>query len=335
MRLYIGFITYSESTIKYLPYFLLSLRNQTYKDYKIIAIDNSEEKNNKNVVYIKNNFSEIDLKWAGENLGFAKAYNLMINQAIKDNAEYFLCINPDMILEPDMIEKLIKAIEKDEKIGALQPKILKWDFENNIKTKIVDSYGIICDQKFRFKDDAQGQIDIDKNNITKDIFGFTGAAGLIRLTALQDTSFFNGKNIEYFDELMFMYKEDCDLSLRLRLSGWKIVLIGSAIAYHDREASRMGDSIWQIIQNRRGKKRKIKQWSFFNQWIITLKYCNLAFSLETKFWLWWYQLEVLIFTILFEQYWLKELIKLWKLKNEIKKRKEQLKIKIDIKEIEK
>ncbi|MBU0722120.1 glycosyltransferase [Patescibacteria group bacterium] len=339
MRLYIGFITYGVFTAKYLPYFLPCLKAQTYKDYKIIAIDNSEEQGSENYEYIRKNYSEIDIKWAGKNLGFAKAYNLIINQAIKHGAEYFLALNPDMIFDPKMIENMARAIETDKEIGAAQPKILKWDFEHKKKTNIIDSYGIVCDQKLRFIDYKQGeQGEIEKNTTTilsKEIFGFTGAAAMFKIKTLTDVAFNNGVYQEYFDELMFMYKEDCDLSLRLRLAGWKIVLVNSAMIYHDRTASRIGDSIWKIIKNRTEKKRKIKQWSFFGQWIIVLKYCQLAFSWKTKFWFWLYQLEILTFTVLFEQYLLKELIKLWKLRDKINKRKQQLKVRVDIKEIEK
>ena len=326
-----GFITYNEGTVKYLPYFLPSLKNQTYKNIKILAVDNSEFKNNKNSSYLKNNFPKIDLKWVGKNLGFARAFNLMIRQAFKAEAEYFLALNPDMILEPDLIDELVKAIQADEKIAAVQPKILRWDFEKNIKTNIIDSYGIICDQKFRFRDNGQGESDFKISSGSEQIFGFTGAAVLLRLAAVEDIAYHN----QYFDELMFMYKEDCDLSLRLRLAGWKIVLAPAAVVYHDRTNSRVGDSMWQIIKNRSGKKRKLKQWSFFGQMIIVLKYYRQAFSPKTKFWIFWYQAEILVFAVLFEQYLLKELFKLWRIKAEIKKRRDGLKIRVALREIEK
>jgi len=333
-KIYVGFITYN-STAKYLPYFLPSLKEQSFKDLKIVAVDNSEEEKNDNLIYIKNNFSEIELKQVGENIGFAKAYNIMINEAVKAGADYFLALNPDMILEPNMIEEILEVIESDDKIAAVEPKILKWDFENKVKTNIIDSYGIICDRKFRFRDNGQGQIDNKVGGKIEEIFGFTGAAVMLNLKALEDIAFDNGKNKEYFDELMFMYKEDCDLSLKLRLAGWKIKLADDAIVYHDRTASRVGDSMWQIIKNRTGKKRKIKLWSFFGQWVIVLKYNRVAFSLKTKFYIWWYQFEILAFTILFEQYLLGELIRIWKIRKLIRKRREQLKIRVDISEVEK
>lgn len=331
VKVYVGFITYNENTAKYLPYFLPSLKNQTYKNIKILAVDNSEFKNNENSSYLKNNFPDIDLKWVGKNLGFAKAFNLMIRQAVKTGAEYFFALNPDMILEPSLIEELVRAVSADEKIAAVQPKILKWDFEKNIKTNIIDSYGIICDQKFRFRDSRQGEPDFKISSGLEQVFGFTGAAVLLRLAAVEDTAYHN----QYFDELMFMYKEDCDLSLRLRLAGWQIVLAPAAVIYHDRTNSRVGDSMWQIIKNRSGKKRKLKQWSFFGQLIIVLKYCRLGFSLKTKFWIFWYQTETLVFAVLFEQYLLKELFRLWRLMTEIKKRRAGLKVRVALKEIEK
>lgn len=342
-RIYVGFITYN-STAKYLPYFLPSLKRQSFKDFKIIAVDNSEQEKNENSSYIKNNFPEIDLKRFGENLGFAKAYNIMIDQAVKAGAEYFLALNPDMILEPNMMEEILKVIKSDDKIAVVAPKILKWDFGNKIETNVVDSYGVVCDRKFRFRDDGQGQPDSRLVGKVEEIFGFTGAAVMFNLKALADVAYIEEKKIiggkisggkEYFDELMFMYKEDCDLSLRLRLAGWKIKLAGAAIVYHDRTASRVGDSMWRIIKNRTGKKRKIKIWSFRGQWIIVLKYSQLAFSLKTKFYIWWYQFEILAFTILFEQYLLQELIGIWKIKELIRRRKKQLKIRIDLGEVEK
>lgn len=323
-KIYIGFITYGKSTAKYLPYFLPSLKAQTYNDFKLLAIDDSEKDINENSIYIKDNFPEIDLRREDENIGFAKAYNIMINQAIDAGADYFLALNPDMIFETNLIEELANAMKADKKIGAIQPKILKWDFNNNLKTKTVDSYGIVCDQKFRFRDDGQGKIDEGINFENSDIFGFTGAAVLLNLKAIQDVAFDNCGRKEYFDELMFMYKEDCDLSLRLRLAGWRIILAPTAVAYHNRSAASKGGNILEIAINRKSKSKTVKRWSYLNQWILLLKYKNLPFFWRVKLAAGWYQLKSFIFILIFEQYLLKEFFVLWKLLPEIKKRREQL-----------
>lgn len=332
--MYIGFITYGESTAKYLSYFLPSLKRQTFKDFRVLAIDNSQVRENENAFYIENNFPEIDLKWASENLGFAKAFNSMIKEAAASGAEYFLALNPDMIFEVGFIEKMVGAIESDERIGAVAPKIFKWDFAAKEKTNQIDSLGLAMDKEHRFFDVHQGEGDRPDLIGGKEVFGFTGAAVLLRLRATADVAFNNGSYKEYFDELMFMYKEDCDLSYRLRLAGWKIILEPGAIAYHNRSVASKGKTNYEIALNRRNKSRLVKQWSFLNQWILLLKLKNLPFSWRVKLATAWYQIKSLVFVLLFEQYLLKELVALWKLLPEIRKRRERLKIRITISELE-
>jgi GT2 family glycosyltransferase len=328
-KLVIGFITYGESTAKYLPYFLASLKKQNYNDFKILAIDNSENEDNENRKFIKENYPEIDFRWAGKNLGFAKAFNKMIRAAIEMEAEYFLCLNPDIILDPNAIGELIKKISVDKNIGAVQPKILKWDYESNRKTSIIDSLGLVMEKNFRFYDDRQGEMD-DKSEEKKEIFGFTGAAVLLKIEVLKDVVYKD----EFFDEMMFMYKEDCDLSLRMRLAGWKIILAPDAIVYHDRTAAIIGRNLKDILRSRLNKSRQVKKWSFLNQWIIILKYINL-FSGRIRTATWRYQIKSLLFILFFEPYLLGELWKLGKLRKEIKRKKESLKIKVNINKIEK
>ncbi|MFA6393314.1 MAG: glycosyltransferase family 2 protein [Patescibacteria group bacterium] len=335
-KTYLGFITYGQSTAKYLPYFLLSLKEQTcFSDLNILAVDNSGTQENENLKFIRENYLDIKLGWAGKNLGFAKAYNLMISKAIAGGAKYFIAVNPDMVFEPDFAEKIVQSIDSDKKIGAVQPKILKWDFENNKKTDLVDSYGMFITKEHRFSDLKQGEKDDPAVKQAREIFGFTGAAVLFRLEALKDTAFFNGQYSEYFDELMFMYKEDCDLSYRLHLAGWKIVFAPEAVAYHDRSVSPIGESALKIALNRKNKSQQVKKWSFLNHWILLAKVRNLPFSLRVVLATASYQAKALFYVLIFEPYLLREFLKFLELKNEIKKRREALKIRINITEIEK
>lgn len=332
-KLYLGFITCGDQTVKYLPDFLSSLDKHNNKDFTVLAFDNSEIINNDNVKFIKANYPNIELMRDKGNIGFARGYNQMITRAIQNGAEYFLALNPDMILAPGMITEAMIAIQEDEKIGAVAPKILKLDFLNQQKTKFIDSYGLYITKEHRFSDRHQGENDFNFDK-SEAVFGFTGAAVLFRINALVDVAFFNGNYYEYFDELMFMYKEDCDLSYRLRLADWNIIFSPLSVVYHDRTASPKGETFWQIILNRQNKSRQIKKWSFINHWILLLKIKNLSLSWRVKLATIWYQLKSLVFVFMFEQYLLKELVTLWKLLPEIKKRRQQLIIRGRIKDIE-
>lgn len=311
MRLYVGFITYGDLTAKYLSYFLPSLKNQTFKDFKIIAVDNSEAAVNENAYYIQNNFPEIDLKRPGDNLGFAKAFNLMINSAVKDKADYFLALNPDMILEDEALAKLIAAMDNDSNLGSATAKILKWDFPNRKKTDIIDSCGLKLLPGLRFVDYNEGR-PADSNCQDK-IIGASGSLAVYRLSALEKIK----RDGQYFDELMFMYKEDCDLAYRLFLKGFKSVCVNQAVVYHDRSGAGTGTTNLAVALNRKNKSRRIKQWSFLNQQIIFIKYWRLQ-NFNNKLAIVWFELKMLVFALFFETYLFSQFKRLLIIRKKIK-----------------
>ncbi len=326
LKLIIGFITYGKSTARYLPYFLSGLENQIFKDFKILVIDNSEAKDNDNAEYIKKNYPEIEIEWPGSNIGFAKAYNRMINRAIEMNAKYFLVINPDIILEPDAILKLVNAMDNNDKIGSVCPKIRQFHLTPQPpllnrrggkggevkKTNIIDSCGIQLKAGLRFIDIGQGQV--DKGQFDKvEIIGPSGAAAMYRISALQKVK----QDGQYFNEAMFMYKEDCDLAYRLFLANFKSKCVTKAIIYHDRTAEARGESDLQVALNRRRKSRQVKKWSYLNQQIIFIKYWHWQ-NWQNKVAIIWREIKMLVFILLFEQYLLGQFKELWRIRKKIK-----------------
>jgi GT2 family glycosyltransferase len=327
MRTVIGIITYGKSTAKYLPYFLASIKEQTDHDFELYVYDNTDDGS---VAYRETlDGCGLDFKIfrSGTNLGFAKAYNVLINQAIKAGAEYFLAVNPDMVFEPSFLSRLTSALDSEKSAGAVTAKILRWDFANRRKTQMIDSLGIVADKYFRFFDDQQGLPDSQALTSRKEIFGFTGATALLRLEALRDVAF----KREFFDELMFMYKEDCDLSMRLRLAGWKIILEPLAIAYHDRTAANVGQSVAQIAGGRKFKSRKVKQWSFLNQLILLYKFDRIL-PLRIRIPAWTYEMLSIGYASIFEPFLLKELQTFIRLRKQAKEKSLAMLIKSDLAE---
>lgn len=304
MKLIIGTITYGRATAKYLPEFFASLRKQSISDFKIIVADNSEERENENTNFIKN-ITDLDVVsyWNKENIGFARGYNKMITMATELGAEYFLVVNLDVKLADDALEKMISALAADEELGSVSPKILKWEFDKIINYKsqsinkaVIDSCGIQLLSGLRFVDIGQAKEDEGQfDNV--EILGPSGACGLFRISALQ-------KIVEagqYFDELMFMYKEDCDLAYRLHLAGFKSRCVSEAVVYHDRTVTGKGESYWNIMRARWTKNRREIKWSFMNQQIIYWKYWRII-NWREKIVVIFYQIRLLIYILLFEQY---------------------------------
>lgn len=312
-KLVVGFIAYGESSAKYLAFFLQSLKNQTIQDFQIVCHDNSEKTDNPNQIFLSANYPEIKVLRGEGNLGFAKAYNRLLTWAVGQQADYFLALNPDMILEPDAVQRLVDTMKKDAALGSASPLVLKWNFEEQKKTRLIDTCGIKLLSGLRFVDVGQNQLNRGQFDRVE-ILGPSGAAALYRLSALEKVK----QNDEFFDELMFMYKEDCDLAFRLNLAGFRSVFIPEAVIYHDRTATAKGEGDLAVALNRKNKSRQVKQWSFLNQQIIFVKYWHLQ-SWSNKLAIIWYELKMVIFALLFEQYLLSETLRIRKIKDKIKK----------------
>lgn len=313
MKLAVGFITCGENTAKYLPYFLPSLFKQSI-GFKPLVVDNTPERENKNQEYLKKEYPQIEIVHQGKNLGFACAYNKMIKRARDLGVKYFCALNPDMLLEEGVLLKLTEALENDHNLGAVSPKVLRWDFEKKKKTDFIDTCGIKLLPGLRFVDAGQGQ----REGFYKSqkIISPSGAFGFYRMSALERVR----QGEEYFEEMMFMYKEDCDLGYRLFLNGLACRCVEEARVYHDRTAAGQGDKDWQVILNRKNKSKQVKKWSVRGQQIIFFKFWHLQ-NLKNKFFIIIFELKMLVFALIFEPYLLKEFLTVWGERKNIKRPK--------------
>ncbi len=334
-RVYIGFLGYGQSTAKYLPDFLDSLGQQTFTDIEIIAGDNTPTStDNPNEAIIKH-YSSVRYCPFQANLGFAKGYNRLFKLAIEEEADYFLVINPDTCLQPKTIEYLVNYLDQHSEAGAVMPKILRWDFQNKCLTKEIDSLGVALTQSGAFYDIGQGRLDGGEPSQPCSIFGFTGAGVLLRLSALRSVAFDNGQYSEYFDELMFMYKEDCDLSYRLRLADWEIVLLPEAVIYHDRTAARAQGKAKNQWKERRRSSKLIRKWSYHNQLIIFFKYWFLPKKFSTRLKEINYQIKRFFFALMLEPFTLSAWRAIFQERAAIVARRRALNIKINPLSLEK
>jgi GT2 family glycosyltransferase len=311
-RLMIGFLTYGEATAKYLPYFLRSLQEQTFQDFSIMALDNTPVIHNANHQFITEHYPDVKLIWHGKNMGFAKGYNELIKYAVNAGAEYFLVLNPDMLLEPTALAEMVAVMDTRLDVASVSPKVLKWDFVD--KSNILDTLGIKLLSGLRFVDLGQGEVDSGQYD-QAEILGPSGCAGLYRVSALEkikidaikpEDKVYDERQSEYFDELFFMYKEDCDLAYRLQLAGQKSAIVPSAIIYHDRTAASIGNSNVSIALNRRNKSKQVRLWSFWGQQVLFKKYFGRQ-KFGNKLRCLIYQCQQLIWAHLFERYLLAEL----------------------------
>jgi len=277
---------------------LKSINAQTFQNFEIIIVDNASQ--DETVKFIKENYPEIKIIINPENYWFAKGNNIGIKQA---QGEYILICNDDIKLDSNCLQYLVDDLNNNQKIGAITGKILR--LTDNTDYSIVDCAGLKKTIYRKFINIGENQPDLGQFDNKQQIFGVSGAFFLARKKALEDIKYQD----EYFDQDFVAYKEDIDLSYRLRQKGWKIIYQPKAVIWHKRSIKK--DDL------RKNKNKLIKAYSYRNHfWMLLKNERSISGILILP-----YELIKLIYIIFFEPYTLKFFIKSFKdIKKIIKKR---------------
>jgi GT2 family glycosyltransferase len=233
---------------------LQSLAAQTFRDFQVHVLDNASADD---TVEKLKGFDAVVVR-SKINTGFAKAHNDLIKAY---PAEYALVLNPDAVLKPDFIEKIVAALDARPDAASATGKLLRLD------GKTLDSTGILMLRGQRHLDRGAGEPDLGQFDKPEDVFGPSGAAALYRTKALQDVSI----DSQFFDEDFFAYREDADLAWRCRLMGWNSIYVPSAVALHRR----------RVTPERRSQLPSIINYhSVKNRFLLRLN--NMTASLYTR-----------------------------------------------------
>lgn len=199
-----------------------SVLNQNYKPLKIILIDNASTDGSSELI---DKHSSVSIVKNEINKGFAKA----MNEGIKlSDGDYVLLLNYDIILRPDFVNEMVKAIESNNKIGSVSGKLLRLNSTKDMP--VIDSTGHIIFRNRLAENRGENEIDRGQFDQVESVFGTCGAAALYKREMLEDIKV----NDEYFDEAFFAFWEDVDLDWRARLRGWQCIYTPYAVAYHER-----------------------------------------------------------------------------------------------------
>jgi len=240
-----------------------SALNQSYKNIEIFLVDNASEDRTveKAKEICKSSGSQIPFTIVqnAANLGFGGGHNVGFENS---HGEAVLCLNADCELDKDFVQYAVEVLKKHKAVSAVQGKL------HNPRTNKIDTTGLVMFKNRRVINRGQGTEDTGQFEQLEEIWGADGAAPVYRRAALEDVKIEN----EYFDQDFFAYKEDIDLSWRMRLAGWSIVYQPQAIAYHDRSAGEgVAKNPLQIIEARKKVSEFAKFHSFANQRLMLIK----------------------------------------------------------------
>ena len=196
----------------WLPGCLEGIAAQTVAPAEVVVVDNASSDRSPEAAARHPGVRVIALP---ANLGFAAAANRGVAAV---DAHAVALVNTDVVLAPDWLERTTAALAADPGAGAVACKMV----DLRRPELLYDAGDVlrrdgVCEQRGRFQPD-DGRFDAPG-----DVFSACAGAALYRRSALGD--------VGGFDERLFIYLEDVDLGLRLRLAGWRC-LYEPAVARH-------------------------------------------------------------------------------------------------------
>jgi GT2 family glycosyltransferase len=219
-------VTHDSATV--LEPCLSSLAGQSVQPDVVCVVDSgSADTSYLHAAEKKNN---VDVLYYPENIGFAKGNNAGFRRVGRD-VEYILFVNPDTFLDRDGIGLALESMRKNEGTGILTGRLLGYDVAGQQATGLLDSTGIFRKWYGRWSDRGQGEVDSGQYSLPEDIPAACGALMFCRKKALEEVIL---PQQAVFDPAFFMYKEDIELSLRMRKAGWKIMYDPRITGLHGR-----------------------------------------------------------------------------------------------------
>jgi GT2 family glycosyltransferase len=195
---------------------------------KLYLVDNSPNDDLKVLV----TDSRIEYIHNPANPGFGASHNIAIQKAFELGANYHLVLNPDIYFHKNTLEIITDFMDTNIDVGHLMPKVTypNGEFQYLCKTNptLFDLFarGFMPDflkNKFHKRMDKYEYKDYDYNKIIYDIPYLSGCFMFLRTETL--------KKVGFFDDDIFMYLEDADLTRRF-LEVSRTVYFPKAHVYH-------------------------------------------------------------------------------------------------------
>jgi GT2 family glycosyltransferase len=231
----VSIIILNYNQLKVTCEFIDSARSLEYPNYEIIMVDNASKEDP--TFAIQSRYPEVRLIRNQINLGFTGGNNVGINAA---RGDYFLIINNDTEVVPDLIERMLEPFAKDARVGVVSPKIRYHSHRH-----IIQYAGYTEVNPFTGRNKTIGLMEEDNGQF--DTPGHTayahGAAMMVKREVVE--------TVGAMPDIFFIYYEELDWSAHIRRAGYQVYYQPTALIFHKESVTMGKESPMKVyFQNR-------------------------------------------------------------------------------------
>src|SRR5262249_2832761 len=167
---------------------LESVLNSDYSPLAVWLIDNGSDEDPTELVARR--YPSVRVLRLGQNNGYGGGNNIAIEYALKDGAAFILLLNNDVVVAPDMVRRLVDALEANPDVGMATPCVFFYDRRGEVYWD-------------------GGTIDWSRGDVFHESRGLPTRGGLILSEWLDGSSLFVRasvvRQIGLFDDRYFLY----------------------------------------------------------------------------------------------------------------------------------
>lgn len=186
----------------------------------------------------------ISIVETGENLGYAAGNNNGIELALRQGADFIWVLNPDTVVEPNTLSRMVGVMHRYPEAGVVGTRILNGAYDPptiSFNGGVIDwSAGGATSHRHL------GRLHQDlPNGGIESVDYVTGASMLVRRAVFHD--------VGLIPEDYFLYFEEADFCTRARAAGWSNLIDSGALLWHHKRSATRTPSPYYVYYFCRGR----------------------------------------------------------------------------------
>jgi N-acetylglucosaminyl-diphospho-decaprenol L-rhamnosyltransferase len=208
---------------------------------RVVVVDNAS--GDDSVSMVKTEFRSVEVLANTTNSGFSRANNQGLHMlgfggmAGANLPRYALLLNPDTVLPPDALRRMVDRMDADPRLGIAGPRLVLEDGKldlacrRSFPTPEVSFWRMMGLSKLFPKSKRFGRYNMTylDEHLETEVDCVVGAFMMVRREAIEQAGL--------LDESFWMYGEDIDWAYRIKQAGWKVLYYPQVTVLHVKRAA--------------------------------------------------------------------------------------------------